>query len=90
MEQPEVKEQVGTGSGGGIDAATQVTSAARPASNSLAPQACPTCGVAPAANGGAAAPPAMFMPSAELNRASREFRWRRNLSRPPGGPGRRG
>ena len=57
MEQSEVKEQVETASAGGIGAPAQATSAARPASSSLAPQTCPTCGVAPAANGGTAASP---------------------------------
>ncbi len=56
MEQPEVKEQVTTVPAGGNDAPAPATSAARPASSSLVPQACPTCGVAPATNGGSAAP----------------------------------
>ena len=57
MEQSEVNEQMETASAGGIGAPAQVTSAARPASSSIAPQACPTCGVAPATNGGGAASP---------------------------------
>jgi hypothetical protein len=55
MEQPEVKEQVATVSASGNDAQTPVSSAARPAASSLAPQACPTCGTAHAGNGGATA-----------------------------------
>ena len=57
MEQPEVKEKVATVSASGNDAPAPVTSAARPAASSLAPQACPTCGTAPATNGGTAAAP---------------------------------
>jgi len=57
MEQPEVKEQVASVSAGGNDAPASVSSTARPAASSLAPQACPTCGTAPAGNGGAAAAP---------------------------------
>ena len=57
MEQSEMKEQLETASAGGIGAPAQVASAARPASSSLAPQACSSCGAAPATNGGAAAPP---------------------------------
>jgi hypothetical protein len=57
MEQPEVKEQVETVSPSGNGVPAPVTSAARPAAVSLAPQACPTCGTAPATDGGAAAPP---------------------------------
>ena len=57
MEQPEVKEQVATVSASANDAPAPVTSAARPAASSLAPQACPTCGTAPATNGGTAAAP---------------------------------
>ncbi|HEV2177135.1 MAG TPA: hypothetical protein VGW33_08035 [Terriglobia bacterium] len=55
MEQQEANEQLATASVSGNDAAAIAASAARPAA-SLAPQACPTCGTAPAANGGAAAP----------------------------------
>jgi hypothetical protein len=58
MEQPEVKEQLATVSASGNDAPASVTSAARPAASSVAPQACPTCGTAPAANAGTATPPA--------------------------------
>jgi hypothetical protein len=57
MEQSEMKEQLETASAGGIGAPAQMASAARPASSSLAPQACSSCGAAPATNGGAAAPP---------------------------------
>ncbi len=56
MEQTEVKEQVATVSASG-NVPAPAASAARPAASSLAPQACPTCGTAPAANNGAAAPP---------------------------------
>jgi hypothetical protein len=56
MEQPEAKESLAvTGSGNDVPAA--VISAARSAANSLVPQACPTCGAAPAANGGTSAAP---------------------------------
>jgi hypothetical protein len=57
MEQPEVKEQVATASASGNDYPLPVASAARPAASSITPQACATCGTAPAANGGAAAAP---------------------------------
>ncbi|HXW13178.1 MAG TPA: hypothetical protein VEN79_01610 [Terriglobia bacterium] len=57
MEQPEVKEQVETVSLPGNGPPAPLTSAARPATSSLAPQACPTCGMAPAANGESAATP---------------------------------
>jgi hypothetical protein len=57
MEQPEVKELLATTSAGGNDAPPSVISAARPVANLLASQPCPTCGAAPAANGGAAATP---------------------------------
>jgi hypothetical protein len=57
MEQPEVKEQVAiVTSSGNVDPAP-VISAARPAAIALAPQACPTCGTAPANNGGSATAP---------------------------------
>ncbi len=56
MEQTEVKEPLAAPVASRNDAPAPVTSAARPAANSLAPQACPTCGTAPANNGGAAAP----------------------------------
>src|ERR1700681_2782551 len=55
MEQPEAKESLATASGN--DTPAPVASAARPAVSSLAPQPCPTCGVAPATNGGVAATP---------------------------------
>jgi hypothetical protein len=55
MDQPEAKEQVATVSASGNDAQAPVNSAARPAASLLAPQACPTCGTAPAGNGGATA-----------------------------------
>jgi hypothetical protein len=57
MELPEVKEPLATVSAGGNDASASVASAARPAASSLTPQACPTCGTAPAANSGTAAVP---------------------------------
>ncbi|HTS67995.1 MAG TPA: hypothetical protein VMO17_03350, partial [Terriglobia bacterium] len=55
MDQSEVKEQVATVATGVNDASAPVTAAARPAARSLAPQACPTCGTAPAGNGATAA-----------------------------------
>lgn len=55
MGQPEVKEPLATAFAGIDDASAAVASAARPAASSLAPQTCPTCGAAPAADGGAAA-----------------------------------
>jgi hypothetical protein len=54
MEEPELKEPSALVSATGNDARRSATSAAVLAANSLAPQACPTCGTAPAANGGAA------------------------------------
>jgi hypothetical protein len=55
MEQTEVKEPLAILSGGGNDTPAPGASVARPAANSLAPQACPTCGVVPAANNGGVA-----------------------------------
>ena len=57
MEQLEVKEQVENVSPRGNGVPAPATSAAEPAASSLAPQACPTCGTAPAGEGGAAAAP---------------------------------
>jgi PatG Domain len=54
MEEPELKEPMALVSATGNDARVSATSAAVPAANSLTPQACPTCGTAPAANGGTA------------------------------------
>jgi hypothetical protein len=51
-QQPEVKEQLATSSVGGNEALAPGAFAARPAASSLAPQACPTCGVAPSASSG--------------------------------------
>jgi hypothetical protein len=56
MEQPEAKAQLATASAGGNETAAPVTSPARPAVRSLAPQTCPTCGAATVTNGGATAP----------------------------------
>lgn len=57
MEQPEVKEQMATVPASDSEAPAPAGSAARPASSTLTPQACPTCGTAPAAGAGAAAAP---------------------------------
>ena len=57
MEKPEGKEVSTNASASGNDTPAPVASAARPAVSSLAPQPCPTCGVAPATNGGVAATP---------------------------------
>jgi hypothetical protein len=57
MEQPEGKEVSTNTSASGNDPPAPVASAARPAVSSLAPQPCPTCGAAPAANGGLVATP---------------------------------
>jgi hypothetical protein len=54
MEEPELKEPLALVSATGNDAGASGTSAAVHAANSLAPQACPNCGTAPAANGVAA------------------------------------
>jgi len=56
MEHLEVKEPLAAA--GGIDAPATAVPVARPAAGSLVPQACPTCGTAPAANAGTATPPA--------------------------------
>lgn len=53
MEQPEEKEPLATALASANDAPRDAASAARPVAGSLAPQACPTCGTAPA-NGQAA------------------------------------
>jgi hypothetical protein len=58
MEESEVKEALATASTAGNDAPAPVASAALPAASSLAPQACPTCGTAPAATSGTTTPPA--------------------------------
>jgi hypothetical protein len=55
MEQPEGKDVSTNTSASGNDTSAPAASAARPALSSLAPQPCPTCGAAPAANGGVAA-----------------------------------
>jgi len=55
MEEPELKEPMAPVSAIGHEPRVSATSAAVRAANSLAPQACSTCGTAPAANGGAAA-----------------------------------
>jgi hypothetical protein len=55
MEQPEAREVSINTSASGIDTPALVASATRPAVSSLAPQPCPTCGAAPATNGGVAA-----------------------------------
>jgi len=60
MEQPEVKEQLPTAPAGGNDPQAPTASAARPAASYLAPQACPTCGLAPVANAGTAANPSFI------------------------------
>src|SRR5271166_3628269 len=57
MEQPEGKEVSTNASASGNDTPAPVASATRPAVTSLAPQPCPTCGAAPATNGGVAATP---------------------------------
>jgi hypothetical protein len=57
MEQPEGKELSTNASANRNDTQAPVASAARPAVSLLAPQPCPTCGAAPATNGGAAATP---------------------------------
>ncbi len=54
MEQAEVKEPMATGCASGHDAPAPAPFAARPPANPVAPQGCPTCGTAPAANGGPA------------------------------------
>src|SRR5271165_275897 len=57
MEQLEGKEVSTNASASGNDTPAPVASAARPAVSSFAPQPCPTCGAAPATNGGVAATP---------------------------------
>lgn len=57
MDQTEAKELSTMPSAGGDAAPAPVTSVARPAASVLAAQGCPTCGTAPASNGGAAATP---------------------------------
>jgi PatG C-terminal len=54
MEQPEGKKVSTNTSASGNDTPAPLASAARPAVSSLAPQACPTCGSAPATNVGVA------------------------------------
>jgi hypothetical protein len=57
MEQAESDERPTTVSASVKDAPVPVASSARPAASSPAPLPCPTCGVAPATNGGAATSP---------------------------------
>jgi hypothetical protein len=53
MDEPEGKEPLASASAIDNDVTAPFASAARPAANSVAPQACPTCGTAPATNSGA-------------------------------------
>jgi hypothetical protein len=55
--QTEVPEQTVTASTGRDDPPAEGASSVRPAAPAISPQACPTCGTASPANGGAAAPP---------------------------------
>ena len=57
MEQPEVKDQVAITSHPGNNAPAQETPTARSAASVLPAQGCPTCGAAPASNGGTATSP---------------------------------
>jgi PatG Domain len=57
MDQQESNEPLAAVSASGSDVPVPVASPARPAPSSVAPRPCPTCGVAPAANGDAAATP---------------------------------
>src|ERR1700722_18739674 len=57
MEQPELNEPGATVSASGRGAPGPISSVAKARASSPAPVACPNCGVAPAANGGAAATP---------------------------------
>jgi hypothetical protein len=57
MEQPELNEPGATVSASGSDAPVPISSPAKARASSPAPVPCPNCGVAPAANGGAAATP---------------------------------
>jgi PatG Domain len=57
MEQPELKEQSATPSPGAHDGLSPIGLAARSATGTLTPQACPTCGTAPAADIGSTMPP---------------------------------
>ena len=58
MEQLEVKEFLAAASGDENETQPPVSVAARLAANTVAPQACPTCGTASAASSGGATPPA--------------------------------
>ncbi len=55
--QTEVPAQTVTASPGRDHPPAEGASSGRSAAGAISPQACPTCGMAPAANGGAAAPP---------------------------------
>jgi hypothetical protein len=57
MERPKGIEVSTNASASGNDSPAPAISAARPTVSSLAPQPCPTCGAAPASNGGIAATP---------------------------------
>jgi hypothetical protein len=57
MQQPEGNEVSTNASASTNGTSVPAASAARPAVTSLAPQPCPTCGAAPATNGGVAATP---------------------------------
>jgi hypothetical protein len=58
MEQLEVREQLETSPAGRSDVPPPPAAVAKPAASSLAPQQCPTCGTAPAANAGTSTAPA--------------------------------
>jgi PatG Domain len=57
VDQPEVKEPLATSSASDSNVLSPRASTARPTANSLTPQACPTCGVVPPINDGAAVTP---------------------------------
>ncbi len=73
------------------DRPATVTAPVRPAARTVSPQACATCGTAPAANGGAAAAASLHLCHWQ-NRSplSHVSRWKRNSPRPPAGPRRQG
>lgn len=74
MEQPEVNEVLTSASASDSDAQPPVSVAARLAANTVAPQACPTCGTAPAASAGAAAPPSWIYAIGRIEPRFPDFR----------------
>jgi hypothetical protein len=90
MEQPEGKDVSTNTSASGNDTSAPAASAARPAVSSLAPQPCPTCGAAPATNGGVAATPSYVYTIGRIEPRFPRLSVEKELAQVTGGPTRRG